>query len=321
MVKYMQCGRNNDYQLGNGNNSNIYTLTEQSQLNNCKNIIEVGTNTVFIDNADALYICGSLKGYKYPQKIGENIKEAEIKDYIIVITKEGSILKNASVTDTNYTNVSNFENDANATFISPNLIVSNGKIYELKTSANLVKANIKYEQMNSSKKIRYNGNIIAFNNENKIFVQGQPNITKTGEKSNYQLRKVFENVIFANGNGSNISIVNREGNVYESIAGSSTRNNVKKIISSSTQKFIISSNGHIYAKGSGYGAMWGDTNSRFDYIELVDSDGKPYENIKNVFTSSYGRSVIFSTENNEIYFGGNAYYISLPRNKRRFEIR
>lgn len=317
----MRCGMNNSGQLGNGNYSNIYSLTEQPQLNDCKNIIESGTNLIFIDSTDTLYICGTLKEYKTPQKMLENVKTAEIKDYIIAITNEGKILKNNTKTDTDYTNVSNFENDVNATFICYNLIVSNGKIYELKISANSVNASIKYEQMNNVKKIRYDGEICTFNNENKIFVQGQPNITKTGEKSNYQLRKVFENVIFANGNGSNISIVNREGNVYESITGSSARNNVKKIISSSTQKFIISSNGHIYAKGSGYGAMWGDTNSRSDYTELVDSDGKPYENVKNVFTSSYGRSVIFLTENNEIYFGGNAYYISLPRNKRRFEIK
>ncbi len=310
--KVYACGMNNNYQLGNGNNSNIYTLTEQTQLNNCKNIIEAGTNTLFIDNTDSLYICGSLQAYKYPQKISENIKEAEIKDYITIITNDGKILKNSSIIDNNFNNFSNLENDVNATFISHNLILSNGKIYEVPNSKNSNNASIKYEQIISDKKIRYNGYISVFNNKNKIYIQSQPDITKIKEKSNYKLKKVFENVSFVNGNGNNISIVDREGNVYENTNKDSARNNVKKIISSKNQKFIISSNGHIFAKGSGYGAMWGDINYKNDYIELIDSNGKAFENVKNMFTSSYGRSMIFLTEDNELYFGGNVKYISLP---------
>ena len=328
----MQCGTNYRAQLGNGNRLNIYQLTEQSHLNNCKYISTNGVGTIFIDSNDILYCCGqwykNANETEYiinPQKIEENVKEAEItglQETIYIITKNGEILKYV------YFNKINIENlkDTNATFLYGQFVLSNDKINVIGTATTATNASIWYEGLKNIEKIANeeylygnNKNLLAFKANGKIYVQFGPDITKIKEKSNYELRTLMNDAIFVNGNGIYISIVDKSGNVYEQIGTKSAISNVKKIIASSGQKFIITNDKHIYAKGDGVGGMWGDTEYKANYVELKDENGKTFDNVKNVFTSTEGRTAIFQTEDNEIYFGGNINYISLPRNNRRFK--
>lgn len=288
--------------------------------------------TIFIDNNDTLYMCGTWYNSSntqvkitQPRVLMNNVKEAEIinrEDTIFIITNEGEIIKNIWL---NNIKVDNMEKDKNAIFLFGQYILSNQKIYEIGLATSVISANLRYSQLTeiekiSNEKFLYgnNKNMLAFNANGKIYINAEPNITKIGEKSNYKLKKIFENVIFISGKGENISIVDKEKRVYERVDAQSLRNDVKKIIASNLQKFIITSDKHIYAKGDGVGAMWGDIQYKSEYIELRDKNGNAFDNVKNVFTSSTGRSMIFQTENNELYFGGNVEYITFPRNKRRF---
>ena len=320
--KVYACGLNSTGQLGNGNRYNIGTLKEQPQFENCKDISTNGFATINIDQYNTLYLSGqwtdgTKSDFYTLKKIKENVKEAEIvaKDGagINIITSDGKILRNVCFIDNT---IQNLAKDENATFVSANKVLSKGKVYKLSSNAKL-----QFEQVSnisSYKKGAHlsgnNKNMLVIKANENLYLQGELNITRIGEKSNYNLRKVFENAIFVNGNGNNISIVNREGKVYESTNSSSTMENVKKIIASAEQKYVITNDNHLYAKGNGFGAIWGDTQDRTLYTEIKDSTGKSFDNIKNIFTSSVGKSMVFQTTENEIYFGGNVSWISLPRN-------
>ena len=330
----MLCGTNELYQFGNGTNSNIYAVTEAPQFENCKYVTTNGVSTIFIDNTDTLYRCGTwydisskMRYLSKPQRVMEEVKEAELttQEYAIyIITKNGEVMKNVGFEDVKITNLIN---DLDSTFLFGQYIINNGKIYEIGTAKKATTANIKYNDLTGFEKITdknylygNNINMLTFISNERIYVHAKPDITKIVEKSNYKLREIFQSVVFVNGNGNNLCVVNREGNVYENLSENSKINNVKKIISSNYQKFIITRDKHIYAKGDGAGRMWGDTQSRNEYVELTDENGKIFDNVQNVFTSSYGLSVIFQTEDGKLYFGGNTNYITLPRNKRRVKI-
>ena len=151
-------------------------------------------------------------------------------------------------------------------------------------------------------------------NENKIYVKNQPNITKIGEKSNYNLRKVFENAIFVQGKGSYISIVDKNGKIYESTAGNANiqLENTKKIISSNKAKYVIKNDGTLWAKGGYTTGMWGKYNSKNDYSQVTKDGTTPFNNVKEIYTSKVGSSAIFITEDHKIYWAGSASYIVLP---------
>lgn len=265
---------------------------------------------------------GKVVSISQPRKVMENVKEAEIsnsEERIYIIKKSGEITAYIKFEETK---INNINDDVNATFIDPFYILSNQKIYRINDN---LTTGIKFNNLTNFEKMidsnylsGINRNINAFIANQKIYIESKPDIARIGEKSNYNLRTVFENAIFVNGNGGNISIVDREGKVYESVNSKSIANNVKKIIASARHKYIITNDNHIYAKGTGEGAMWGDTTAKDEYVEIKDENGVAFDNVKNVFTSSYGCSVIFQTEDNELYFGGNKLYISLPRNNRRF---
>lgn len=329
----MPCGANERAQLGNGNKENIYRLTEQKQFENCKEIETNGLGTVFIDNGDKLYCCGqwynnveTVTQFIQPRKVGDNIKEAQVgwqQDTIYAIKKDGQILKYMWFNEVEINNV----NGTEATFIYGEYVLCDGKLYEIKKGATATTASLMYDELNEIKKIKnetylyknYNETLVFSTNE-KIYIQSKPNITKIGEKSNLELRKLYEDIIFFNGNGENINIVNRKGKLYEGLNSPSVKNNVKKVVASNSQKFIITEDKHIYAKGNGRGTMWGEIEDRKDYTELTNEKGEAFDNVKNIFTTSDTVTVIFQTEDNELYFGGNVNYITLPRNKRRNRI-
>ena len=152
----------------------------------------------------------------------------------------------------------------------------------------------------------------------KIYIVSSPDITKLGEKTNYNLRKVFSNVMFVNGKGKGLSIVDRNGKVYESARGiaNSKIENAKKIIMSNTSKYVIKNDGTLLAKGNATTGMWGEYSDKWnEYIEITMDGTKKFDNVKNIFTSKVGQSAIFITNDNKIYWAGNGSYIILPELK------
>ena len=65
----------------------------------------------------------------------------------------------------------------------------------------------------------------------------------------------MKNAIYVHGKGVNISIVDKNNNVYESATGTdnSDISNARKIISSPSSKYVIKRDGTLWAKG-----MWGE---------------------------------------------------------------
>lgn len=305
--------------LGTGNSSHIYTLTELTQFYNCKYIETNGLNTIIIDSENNLYTCGhfynpNLERILTPLKIEENVKEVTnwLDHRITGITLNGEVF-------IYYNTLSDpkiiIENDSNATILSYYAILSNNKIYnisgsdisEIFTDMQSPEKYFENEYQNGENK-----NMLVIKNDGKIYVHGKPDITKVKEKSNYNLKTVFENAIFVQGKGNNINIVDRNGNVYENLTTNSNISNVRKIIASARQKYIITEDNHLYAKGYADGSIWGEHKTINDYVEIQKENGEKFNNVKNIYTSSLGYSVIIQTEDNKLYWGGNVGYITLP---------
>ena len=313
-------GANGNGQLGIGNRNDIYKITELTQFRDYKYIETETVTTLAIDNMNNLYICGGfysssgLQSITQPMLLKENVKQAQIVTSSIIngITTSGEYFTFNKLIE--YT-INGISQDTNAVFIDKHRILSNNEIYNIVgTNATKIWQNVENKEKYYSGEYHNgeNRNMAVFQGNGKIYVFGTPNVTKIGEKSNYELRTVFSNAIFVNGNGGNISIVDRNGNVYESPIAESSLTNVKKIISSERQKYIITNDKHLYAKGQGDGSIWGEYTNRSEYAEIQKENGEIFDNVKNVFTSSIGNSVIIQTEDNKIYWGGNTGYISLP---------
>ena len=158
---------------------------------------------------------------------------------------------------------------------------------------------------------------IYITKERKIYVQGNPNITKIEEKSNYDLRKVFENTLFVQGKEDNINIVDRNGKVYEGINSEANQQikNAKKIIASNSSKYVIRNDGTLFAKGTDLTGMWGELIRKDNYIEITKDGINNFANVKDIYTSSMGKSAILLTTDNKIYWSGSDAYIILPNIK------
>ena len=153
------------------------------------------------------------------------------------------------------TEIEGIEINDNTILTTGNMIISNGEVYHINANATVSKTNYTnvepyYNTYEDYQFIQNKGMKIFKMQDGTIRIYGSPIVTKIGEKSNYELRKVFENAIFVQGKGSNISIVDRNGKVYEStIAEANSKiENAKKIISSSSAKYIIKEDRNVVCK-------------------------------------------------------------------------
>ena len=68
----------------------------------------------------------------------------------------------------------------------------------------------------------------------------------------------------------------------------------------------------MFAKGNYYTGMWGGLTKKEEYEQITKDGNEFFTNIKDIFTSKRGCSVIFITEDNKIYWAGSDVYINLP---------
>ena len=99
-------------------------------------------------------------------------------------------------------------------------VISNGDVYFITSHGGVSKMgknNVKlYCNKYDGHEFVANKSMYIISQDNKIIINAEPNITRIQEKSNYSMRKVFENAIFVQGKGDNINIVDKNGKVYES---------------------------------------------------------------------------------------------------------
>ena len=303
---------------------------EINEYKNAKQICVGDLTTWFIDSNDILYACGWSARLSTDKniivsnalKIAENVNMINIsRDLAIFITKENKIY--IARNDKNKILINNINlSDTDEICISENnIIILNRVLYNLQENgtANKVIENVKsyYNNYDKYKFIQNKLTSVYINSSEKIYIGSNPNITKIGEKSNYNLRKVFENVLYVQGNGSYISLVDRNGKIYENVTSKANDNleNAKKIISSTNSKYVIKNDGTLWSKGSSTTGMWGEYTGRSDYVQITKNGTETFTNVKNIYTSKIGNSAIFTTEDNKVYWAGSTIYVILPEIK------
>ena len=200
--------------------------------------------------------------------------------------------------------------DINIKFIGEYIIVdSNKKMYTINYS-NAQVQNLYMNEYKADEVIKM-GYMTGFVSNNKIYLDGYPNITKPRIKSIYQLRKVFSGAQFVQNGGNNINIVDNAGNIYEGINNKNTDvNNIKQLVSSNSAQFALSNDGKLYAKGGAY--MWGDISSKSKYTIVTKDSNEDFNNIDKVFAIRRGYGCIFITTENEMYWAGTTSYVAIP---------
>ena len=255
-------------------NRNYNTFIEITDYNdiwkNNKNVINGIIDSFVLTNEGILYGSGYNGngnlgiGYKSTSsnyqfvEISRNVKDIATKSNGIMILKDdGSIYVND--TQGKLVKIEGIQ-DVNAKLASRTAIISNGKYYGINNN----KAYLKYPSYKLDTELIYMGQMEGFISNEKIYIEGFPDVTIPTEKSIYKLKNIFTGAQFVQSGGNNINIVDDEGNIYEGINNKNTDvNNIKQLISSNTAKYALSNDGKLYAKGTAY--MWGDEIYKSDY--------------------------------------------------------
>ena len=298
--------------------------------------IELGNlSTYFINSNNVMYGCGIAYQFdtdksipiKNAIEIANNVKQVKVQDsYVVWLTKDNKLYYRLKGTETKQINIDAKANDT-VTLIGINKIIVNGNLYTLnfsnlcayKREENTVSYNNKYDEYEfQQNKLMY----IYMNNDQKIYIESNPNICKIGEKSSYNLRKVFENALFVQGKGGNISIVDKNGKIYSSVTSGANNKieNAKKIISSGSSKYVIKNDGALWAVGAPATGMWGEYDSRENYVQVTKDGIESFENVNNIYTSKIGGSAVFTTEEHKIYWAGAETFILLPGRTGDFDV-
>ena len=307
--------------IGMKEHKNKFTKIEE--YSNCKEIKKTANRIMYIKKDNSLYATG--------WNVGENrvtTVENVVKIYENVKKTNGYLFIDANnnlyqFISGNVFKVTNVEVNDETELISGNALISNGKVYlvnsithnaEVLTVSNENNVDAYYNNYGNNQFLQNKSIYIVNTEEGKIYIKDQPDIINIGEKSNYQLRTVFQNVLFVQGKGNNISIVDRDGKIYESVNNQANQQvvNAKHIIASRTSKYVIKNDGTLWAKGNVDTGMWGVWSAKSDYVQITKDGSEPFTNVKNVFTSTNGKSAIFITEDNKMYWAGNDVYILLP---------
>ena len=154
----------------------------------------------------------------------------------------------------------------NIKFISNNMSVIDNKIYKINSGVTGIEI---YSNEYDVEPIMLEGrNVTQFISNNKIYVADSPNISNPNSKSIYELKQVFNNAIFMQGKGTNLSIVDKNGNIYENLSSQNTEvTNVKKLVTSAGARYALTNTGELYAKGITYTGMWGSATSKNNYVQ------------------------------------------------------
>ena len=309
--------------------SYINKFTKAEEYDNLKQIEISGTQTYYLNQSNILYVVGwgvqtnmSNGTLDNAVKISEKVKEisSTYGGYILFINEDNELyLYNYTGT---LVKINGININDTTILLNGHSLINNGDYYKINDNGSAEKENniINIEPYyNKNDEYRFLGNrsMSVRADNKKIFIQKKPDITKIGEKSNYNLRKVFKDVIFVQGKGNYISIADRNGKIYESITSkaNTTIDSARKIIASSRSKYIIKSDGTLWAKGHGNTGMWGIYDNKDNYVQITKDGTNNFTNIKDIYTSKNGANAIFITDDNKIYWAGSDIMISLPQVK------
>ena len=318
--KVYGCGHNRYGQFGIGNNTSYNKFIELSLYNeiwkDCKKICNQGISSYVITKEGELYASGynvhgslgigNTDNVNMLTKTTDNVKDATFDD-----ESSGIILKNDGyiyITNEkgNIVQVNNLQ-DMDLKLIGRKNLISQNKYYQIN--------NYNVQQLYTSylmdSETIYMGAMTGFISNNKIYLDGYPNITRPKVKSIYTLRNVFSGAQFVQSGGNNINIVDNEGNIYEGINNKNIQvDNIKQLVSSSRAQFALSENGKLYAKGNGY--MWGDVTTQSQYTVVTKNGNEEFNNVEKIFAVKNGYGCIFITNNNEMYWAGTTAYVTIP---------
>ncbi len=333
--KIYGCGGNDSGQLGIGNIQNQSTFIDLTKYDekwsNIKDLYSAGIYIFALSNDNILYASGyntygnlgidnGNKNTSILTKVKDNIEE-------ISTTYSGSnvmnILKDFNGTIYIATNKKTVEipdtTGKNTKLISNGNIVINGNIYKINASKIGIEL---YSDKYNVDGANLEGRMVTqFISNGNLYVAECPDISIPNSKSIYQLKTVFNNAIFMQGKGENISIVDTNNNIYENLNEQNKEvTNVKKLVTSGGARYALTNSGELYAKGNAYTGLWGSVTTKNNYIHVTEDGTNIFDNIKDVYTTNsirqeYASSAVFITEDNKIYWAGSTSVTPMPNIK------
>ena len=349
-IKYIQVGKSmqNSYAIcllnngdvygvgfgGNGqlglNRKTNYILYEFTNLanfdtkwKNIKDVYAQGVITVALTNDGVLYGTGynvegvlgvGDKNMRYAlTQIMDNIEEFGLVGNSVIISKDnnGAFYMYSSLT---MKKVTTFQ-DKNAHLMPNGEVFKDNKLYvrNTNTTFRLYTGDAFVEDIIPNVVAS-----VAYVSDGKLYINARYDITKPGQKNIYQLREVFKNAVYVQGKGQNLSIVDGDGNIYETVGGKNSElSNIKKLVASTTARYALSNDGKLYAKGGTLTGMWGSQTQKNSYIQVTKDGTTPFDNVKDIFATNtlatgHAASAIFITEDNKIYWAGSDGVTGLP---------
>ena len=306
-----------------------------NKLQNVKKVLTGENSVFFISSNDVLYgigwksVFGATKDITINEalEISKDVKNISNNYFndIIWITNNKELYSKKS--GKQVAKVENIEINDSSILVENMNIITNGELWKINTGTN---RGYKYSFNNSISPYLNNYQEYEFvqtkqmdivkNQYEKVCISSQPNITKIGEKSNYNLKKIFKNAIYVHGKGVNISIVDKNNNVYESATGTANSDisNARKIISSPSSKYVIKRDGTLWAKGMYSTGMWGEKIEKNEYVQVTKDGKEIFKNIRDIYASAKGHHAIFITDENRVYWAGRSSYGLLPNQKGDF---
>ena len=306
--------------LGIGNNINqtvpVLLSNYNNKITNVKDIKTGGTSVFLLKengdlmatgyNGDGVLGTGDRSNKNVWTKIAENIEQIERYYRLICKDASGNIynIYNGSVN-----RVTNIEADPENQISSGRVIISKGEMYYLPSDTTTAS---RWEDYTNVEAIQAEGSVKLFKSEGKICIDSLPNVTKPKQRSIYELKTVFEDAIFMQGTGGHISIVNKNGEIYENLVKNTELQNIKKLISSSNSRYAITNDGRLYAKGNHITGMWGETVAKNNYVEVTKDGTEVFNNVEDIYTSYDGNSAVFTTTDGKLYWAGSTAFLSMP---------
>ena len=282
------------------------------------------------DTALAVTVHGSNTAhisYTSPKELATNVNKMNMYSYL---TNEGYLYyvcdgqgecKFRQVYNSDDTVVQDSNIEIKFYYISSNspIIYINGKAYKL--SYNSSKDRVYLAQYTSYT------NLVASNIINTNVVKTQDgkymvsnSIITNGENlTQLEFKEVSnKNIIMAQASTAYSNLIDKDYNLYKGTNSGYQLDSIgkaKKVLSSDTGVILLIKDGKVYRKGhTNYGGT-GSTTYLSDYKPLINEKNITYSNVKDIAMSSKFEYATFVTEENELYYIGHFYYVSLPNKK------
>ncbi len=331
------CGENHNGVFANGNYDNSYSFIKLDSYKNAKKIISGAFTSYILTNEGDLYACGyngygsiivnGEESYNSFVKIASNVVdvayEESFNSNILYKTSDGKIYVNGLYRyDSNNNRIYDVSpktiegiNDVNTIINNGGIIYSNGKMYT--KNYNVESGSLTYTPYypsitNVNEKMSF-PSMRVFKSNGIYYMSDYPDITRIGKRVRTSLKEVFNNAVFVQGMENNISIVDKDTNIWESLTYKNPQlTNVKKILSSPTAKYVLLNTGELYVKGDTFTGCWGDLSKKEEYVKVTKDGTIPFDNIKDIFVTNDSDFLIFVTTDNEFYWAGRDSKLYFP---------